>query len=156
MPIQPITGQNIYSFATPKRIDTSINWLIAKKGGDFTIIRENDLNNMYLTIFKERLTPVFNKVINNLKKQKEHLALQLNFEFGNISEKEYDKQEEEYLCEPEEVPVQKLKQDINILFTFSGIVMDSEELSEAFNCQIGTAEKALQTLLFRDNPDAGI
>jgi hypothetical protein len=156
MPIQPITGQSIYSCVTPKRLDTSVNWLIVKKGGNFTLIQENALNNMYLAIFKEKLTPVFSKVISNLKKQKEHLALQLNFEFGNISQEDFNKQEENYLVEPEKIPVQKLTQDIEIFLTFSGVPMDSEDIAEAFNCQTDTAEEALQTLLFKDGPDAGI
>jgi hypothetical protein len=144
------------TIASPNKIQTSVNWIIAKKDGDITLIHENELNNIYFDIFKGKIAPVFNKVITNLKKQKEHLALQLNFEFGNISEEEFNKLEENYFVKPEEISVQKLKQDINTLFAFSSVFMDSEEISEAFNCKIDTAEEALQLLLFKDETNAGI
>jgi hypothetical protein len=149
-------NQNIYSYAAAGKVETSVNWILFRKNGDFTPISEHTLNNVYLDFFKTELIPVFNSVITNLKKQKEHLALQLDFEFGNISEEAYSGREAMYLIEPEEIPARKLKQNINILFTFSNIVMDAEEISEAFNCRLETAEDALQMLLFKDEPDAGI
>jgi hypothetical protein len=142
---------SIYSCVTSGKIDTSIiNWLAIRKDGDFALIPQYDLNSAYFSLFKERLTPVFNKVITNLKKQKEHLALQLNLEFGNMTEEEFDKQEKKYLSEPQEVPLQELQQNINMLFAFSNVVMDAEEISEAFDCRLDAAEEALQLLLFED------
>jgi hypothetical protein len=105
---------------------------------------------------RKELIPVFNTVITNLEKQKEHLALQLNFEFGNVPEEEYASQEEEYLVEARDISVQELKRYIDILFTFSDVIMDSEEIAEAFNCPVDVAEEALQSLLFKDRPSAGI
>jgi hypothetical protein len=154
--MQSITGQDMYSYAASGKTKTSVNWIILKKDNDFTLIPERDLNNAYLNLFKRALTPTFNRVITNLMRQKEHLALQLNFEFGNISEVEYARQEEKYLIEEEDIPIQALKQHIDILFTLSDVVMDAEEVSEAFNCSVDTAEKALQKLLFEDTADAGI
>jgi hypothetical protein len=154
--MQLINNQSIFSYAAPGKVETSVNWIAFKRDGNFTLIREQELNNAYFNLFQRKLTPVFNKVITNLKKQKEHLALQLNCEFGNISEEEYNKQEEEYLVEAEDVSTQELKQAIDILFSFSNVAMDSEEISEAFNCRLDTAEEALQTFLFKDKPSAGL
>jgi hypothetical protein len=152
----PVTADSsLYSYVTSGKIETSIiNLLAIKKDGNFTLISQYDLNHAYFSLFKERLTPVFNTVLTNLKKQKEHLALQLNFEFGNISEKEFNKQEEKYLSEPQDIPLQVLKQDINMLFAFSNVVMDAEEVSAAFDCPLDTAEEALQLLLFEDKSNA--
>jgi hypothetical protein len=137
-------------------VETAINWIAVKRDGNFALIRQNELDNFYLGLFKQKLTPIFHQVITNLKKQKEHLALQLNFEFGNISEVEFDKEEKKYLDEPKKIPIQELKQNIDILYTFSKVDMDSEEISEAFDCQIDTAEEALQLLLFEDKPNARV
>jgi hypothetical protein len=154
--MQLMSNQSMYSYAAPGKVETSVNWIAFKKDGNFTLIREHELNNAYFDIFQRTLVPVFNKVITNLKKRKEHLALQLSFEFGNMSEEEYNKQEEKYLADAEDVSIQELKQAIDILFSFSNVAMDSEELSEAFNCRIDTAEEALQRLLFEDKPSAGV
>jgi hypothetical protein len=88
--------------------------------------------------------------------QKEYLAAQLNFEFGNISEDEYNKQEDKYLVEAEDIPVQELKQYIEVLFMLSHVVMDSEEISEAFNCPVDTAENALRAFTSAGKSDSGI
>jgi hypothetical protein len=154
--MQPMGSQSIYSYAAIGKVETSVNWFAFKRDGNYTLIREYELRNAYSKFFQQELTPVFNKVITNLKNQKEHLALQLNFQFGNISEEEYNKQEEKYLVEAEEVSTQELKRAVNILFSFSNVAMDSEEISEAFNCRLDTAEEALQLLLFEDKPSAGI
>jgi hypothetical protein len=154
--MQLMSNQSMYSYAAPGKVETSVNWIAFKKDGDFTLIREYELNNAYFNMFQRKLAPVFNKVITNLKKQKEHLALQLNFEFGNMPEEEYNKQEEKYLVDVEDVSTQELKQAIDILFSFSNVAMDSEEISEAFNCRLDTAEEALQKFLFEDKPSAGI
>jgi hypothetical protein len=153
--MQSISDQSICSYVAPGEIGTSVNWIALRKDGNFTLIREHDLNSAYFSLFRKELTPVFNSVITNLKKQKEHLALQLNFEFGNIPEEEYASQEEKYLVEAKDISVQELKRYIDILFTFSDVVMDSEEISEAFNCPLDTAEEALRTLLFKDKASAG-
>lgn len=149
-------SQNIYSYAMPGKVETSVNWIAFKRDGNFALIREYDLNSAYLNFFQRKLIPVFNKVITNLKKQKEHLALRLNFEFGNISEKVYNEQEEKYLTETEDIQTRELKQAIDVLFSFSNVIADSEEISEMFNCRLDTAEEALQALLSKDKPGAGV
>jgi hypothetical protein len=155
--MQPTIERNVHSCAaTPGKIGTSVNLITFKRDGSFTLISEYDLNKAYFDLFRKKLSPVFNKAITNLKRQKEHLALQLNFEFGNITNEEFDKQEAQYLVETEDIPAEKLKQDINILATFSDVVMDAEEISDVFNCRIDTAEEAIQMLLLEDELDAGV
>jgi hypothetical protein len=140
----------------PGKVETSVNWIAFKRDGNFALIHEHDLNSAYLNFFQRKLIPVFNKVITNLKKQKEHLALRLDFEFGNISEKVYNEQEEKYLTETEDIQTRELKQAIDVLFSFSNVVADSEEISEMFNCRLDMAEEALQALLSKDKPGAGV
>jgi hypothetical protein len=153
--MQPMNSQSIYSYAAPGRVETSVNWATPKRDGSFILIPERELNDAYFNLFQIKLTPVFNKVITNLKRQKEHLALQLNFEFGNMSEETYNEQEEKYLVEAEDVSAQELKQAIDILFSFSNVAMDAEEISEVFNCRLDAAEEALQAFLFKDGSNAG-
>jgi hypothetical protein len=52
-----------------------------------------------------------------------------------------------YLSEPQKIPIEKLKNEIEILYHFSNKILDSEELSEALGCSIDDAENALQLML---------
>jgi predicted CopG family antitoxin len=105
---------------------------------------DRSLDSAYFNLFRRELTPVFSKVIRNLKKRKEHLAAQLNFELGNLSEEEYNRQEEEYLDEYDIITEQELRQEIDVLYAFSDVSMDAEDVSVMFNCTIDIAEKALR------------
>jgi hypothetical protein len=157
MPAQVAQKLSVQALVAPGSFETfNINLIVFSEDGSATVIQQHDLRNAYISFARERITPVFNKVITNLKKQNEHLALQLNFEFGNISEEEFVEQEEKYLSEPEETPIQKLKQDIGVLFAFSDVFMDAEEISEAFNCRLNAAEDALQMFLLEDKQNAGV
>ena len=99
----------------------------------------------------QELISVFSTAINNLQKRKEHLALQLNREFGNISDEEYSKQEEAYLDEPDTIPEDELIRDIHLLLTFSKVPMDACDISDALNCSINAAENAIRVLLSNIN-----
>jgi hypothetical protein len=54
--------------------------------GVLGVFQLNDFNQYYFRMIKDTIAPVFNKVVTNLLKKKEFLALQLNHEFGNIDE----------------------------------------------------------------------
>ena len=57
--------------------------------GVLGVFQLNDFNQYYFRMIRDNIAPVFNKVITNLLKKKEFLALQLNHEFGNIDEEDY-------------------------------------------------------------------
>jgi hypothetical protein len=100
------------------------------------------------------LSPLFNKVITHLIEKKEHLALQLNYEFGNLTEEEFNSQEERYLKEPEVIEKKTLAKNIQMLFNFTGRAFDAIELSEMFNCEVQSAEESIQLLLFDEDKNA--
>ena len=78
-----------------------------------------------------------------------HLLLQLDLEYGNISEEYFDKEEPKYLTEVEDIPFEKLKKEIKVLFGFTNLPLDSEDISEILNCSVDDAEKALKNYLDR-------
>ncbi|MDR2898070.1 MAG: hypothetical protein LBU99_04575 [Spirochaetaceae bacterium] len=120
------------------------------------LIIDNNNHCFFLDSFtiKRDISPLFNKVVTNLIEKKEHLALQLNYEFGNLTEEEFNTQEERYLKEPEVIDKKALANDIQMLFDFTGRAFDAIELSEMFNCEIEAAEDSIQQLLFNGGTNA--
>ncbi len=96
---------------------------------------------------REKIGPLFQRVISNLIKSRDYLGLQLNFEFGNIGEKEFDQLELDFITEPEKIDSGELKTEIEILVRLTNRVFNSEEISTMFNCSIETAEEAMNLLL---------
>ena len=92
---------------------------------------------------KEMITPVFAKTIRNLLNIRNHLLLQMDLECGNVSEEYFDKEEPKYLSEVEKIPLEKLKEEIKVLFGFTDLPFDSVDISEILNCSIDDAEKAI-------------
>jgi hypothetical protein len=88
--------------------------------------------------------PLFNKAITNLLNIRNHLALQLDLECGNISEEYFDEEEPKYLAEAVKIPLDKLHEDVKLLLEFSNMSLDSEDIAEILNCPIDDAEKALK------------
>ena len=91
----------------------------------------------------EKIAPVFTKSIRNLLNTRNHLLLQLDLECGNISEEYFDKEESKYLSEIEKIPLEKLKEEIKLLFGFTNLPLDSEDISEILNCPVDDAEKVI-------------
>ena len=89
---------------------------------------------------------VLKKVISNLFKNRDHLGLQLDFEFGNITECEFKEQELAFMKEPEKFDIHLLKADIELIMNFTGLVFNAEEVSAMFNCSIDDAAKAIDNL----------
>jgi len=110
---------------------------------DGTKIHQNVLESLYFNYFREKTAPVFTKAIRNLLNLRNLLSLQLDLECGNISEEYFDKEEPKYLSEVEKVPLEKLKEEIKVLFGFTNLPFDSEDISEILNCSVGDAEKMI-------------
>ena len=72
-----------------------------------------------------------------------HLLLQLDLECGNISEEYFDKEEPKYLSEVEKIPLEKLKDEIKMLYGFTNLPFDSVDISEILNCSVDDAEKVI-------------
>jgi hypothetical protein len=112
-----------------------------------TVIPQDVLENFYFNAFKEKITPVFTKTISNLLRIRNHLLIQLDLECGNISEEYFDKEEPKYLSEIEKIPLEKLKEEVKVLFSFTNLPFDSGDISEILNCSVDDAEKALRNYL---------
>jgi len=121
--------------------------LIFRRDGTVMVIPQNVLGNLYFNTFKEKIAPVFTKTIRNLLKIRNHLLLQLDLECGNISEEYFDKEELKYLSEVENIPLEKLKEEIKVLFGFTSLPFDAEDISEILNCSVDDAEKVLKYFL---------
>ena len=117
--------------------------VIYRSDGATAIISRSVLDNLYLDYFKKKITPVFAKAIRNLLNIRNHLSLQLDLECENISEDYFDKEEPKYLSEVEKIPLEKLKEEIKVLFGFTNLPFDSEDISEILNCTVDDAEKII-------------
>jgi hypothetical protein len=51
--MQPTNNQSIYSYVAPGKAETSVNWIAFKKGGNYTLIPEHDLNSAYFNLFRK-------------------------------------------------------------------------------------------------------
>jgi len=121
--------------------------IICRSDGVVASIPQNVLGNLYFNAFRERFSPIFTKTIRNLLKVRNHLLLQLDLECGNISEEYFDKEEPKYLSEVENIPLEKLKEEIKVLFGFTSLPFDAEDISEILNCSVDDAEKVLKYFL---------
>ena len=108
------------------------------------IFSRNDLENRFFDYIREEIAPVFTKTIRNLLNTRNHLLLQLDLECGNISEEYFDREEPKYLSEIEEIPLEKLKEEIKLLCSFTNLSFDSDDISEILNCSIDDVEKVIK------------
>lgn len=111
------------------------------------------INKLYYDRIQERLSPMLNKVISNLIKSREFLGLQLNLEFGNINQNEYEQLETEFLTEPIDIPIYELSEDVHALMQLTNRVFNAEEISTMFNCPIESAEKAIDKILIGEGSE---
>lgn len=114
------------------------------RGDDALVFPHYVFRNFYFNSFKEKIAPVFAKSIKNLLNTRNHLLLQLELECGNISEEYFDKEEPKYLSEAEKIPLEKLREEIKLLFGFTNLPLDSEDISEILNCPVDDAEKVIR------------
>jgi len=121
--------------------------VICRSDGVVAAIPQDVLGNLYFNIFMEKIAPVITKTLKNLLKIRNHLLLQLDLECGNISEEYFDREEPKYLTKIENTPLEKLKEEIKILFNFTNLPFDSGEISDIFNCSVDDAEKILKYYL---------
>lgn len=123
--------------------------MVCRSDGVAMVIPQNILGNFYFDSFRNLFTPVFSKTVRNLLNIRNHLLLQLDLECGNISEEYFDKEESKYLTEIENIPFEKLQEEIKMLFAFSNLPLDSEDISEMLNCSVDDAENALRNYLYK-------
>lgn len=129
---------------SPDQLIVSLNLSTGEKVAELTF---DDFNRGYFNAVKNKICPLLHTVISNLIRNRDHLGLQLNYEFGNIDKKEYEQLEMDFLEEQVEIDPEKLKNNIDMLMKLSNRVYNSEEIATMFNCQIDVAEKALNILL---------
>jgi hypothetical protein len=118
-----------------------------RHNGAVAVIPQDVLGNLYFNTFREKITPVFTKTISNLLNMRNHLSLQLDLKCGNISEEYFDQEEPRYLSEVEEISLEQLKEETKVLFGFTNLPFDSEDISEILNCSVDDAEKAISQYL---------
>lgn len=106
-----------------------------------------DFNTQYFDIVKEKIGSVLYTIISNLLKSRDYLGLQLNLEFGNISEEQYAQSELDFLTEPLELNISALKINVEMIMKLSNKIFNAEEISTMFNCSIEVAEKAIELIV---------
>lgn len=121
--------------------------LVCRNDGTVVLISQNIVRNLYFNSFRNKISPVFNKALKNMMNIRNHLLLQLDLECGNISEEYFDNEEAKYLTESENISLEKLKEEIEILYNFTDLPLNPEEISEILNCSVDDAENALKNYL---------
>jgi hypothetical protein len=96
---------------------------------------------------EDKLIMLLSKTIINLLNRCNHLSLQLDFECGNISKDYFDKEEPKYLLQAENITHEELIEDIKILFDFTKLPLDSNDISKILNCSVDEAEKVINIIL---------
>jgi len=99
---------------------------------------------------KEKFGPIFKEITTNLLRARDYLGLQLDLEYGNVSEKEFEELESLYLIEQKNIPCDGLKKYIEFVMDVTGKVFNSEEISTMFNCSAEAAEKAIDKMLLEE------
>ena len=128
-----------------------LNYTITLSEGQQSVTMSfDDFNRKYYDSVKNKLSPILKTIISNLLRSRDFLGLQLNLEFGNITNEQYEQLELEFLSEPQEIDPIVLKSDIDILMNLSNRVFNAEEISTMFNCSVETAEKAIDQLLLEE------
>jgi hypothetical protein len=102
---------------------------------------------IYLNTSNETATTLLKKAIRNLLNIRNHLALQLDLECGNISEDYFEKEENKYLTEVEQIPLPDLYEEVSMLLRLSNMPLDAEEVSGILNCSIDGAEAAIKNFI---------
>ena len=85
-----------------------------------------DSDRIYFEGDKYKLNSTLNKIISNLLRSRDFLGLQLNLEFGNITDEQYEQLDVDYLSEPQDVDLSVLKSDINVLMWLSNKIFNAE------------------------------
>jgi hypothetical protein len=96
---------------------------------------------------EQMIRRLFRKSIENLLKIQNRLALQLDFETGNITEETLTREEAKYLQEAEQIPQAQLQAEIRLLLELSCLPLDAEEISGILNCSVDDAEMGLKHVL---------
>jgi hypothetical protein len=124
--------------------------IICRSDGRTMVIPQNTMGNAYFNYFSEQISPFFKKAVGNLLNMRKHLALQLDLEYGNITEEYFLEEEKNCLPEVEKIPFENLKKEVGLLYKFTNLPLDSEEISGILNCSIDDAEKAIRKVLLKD------
>ena len=144
------SGGNARCFSNSGGFSYTSFSVICRSDGATGVIPQDVLNNLYFRYYTELVSPLFQRAIKNLLNTRKHLALQLDLEFGNISEEYFNSEEKTCLFEAEKIPFDKLREEVNLLFKLSKMALDSEEVSGILNCPVDDAEKAIRNLLLKD------
>ena len=136
-------NQLVY-YQTNEKKQVIINSYVCHYDGSVELISQELLRDIYFYAFSQKIAPVFNKALNNLMNIRNHLLLQLDLECGIITEKYFDKEEPKYLKEIECNSLDKLFEEIKILYRFTNLKLDSIEVSDLLNCSIEDAEKGIK------------
>lgn len=147
---QPISFTPITTFSIGQR-QFSIS--LTSPTGQKAVMTLDEFNREYFELVKDRISPLLQTVISNLIRSRDYLGLQLNLEFGNIDDKEYEQLELDFLVEQIEIDPEKLKYNVEMLVKLSNRVYNSEEIATMFNCSIDVAEKSLNILLLEKESD---
>lgn len=126
---------------------------LASSTGQKAVMTLDDFNREYFELAKDRIGPLLQTVISNLIRSRDYLGLQLNLEFGNIDQKEYEQVELDFLVEQIEIDPEELKCNVEMLMKLSNRVYNSEEIATMFNCPVDAAEKSLNILLLEKETD---
>jgi hypothetical protein len=97
--------------------------------------------------FIDRISPIINKTLSLLLRNRDFLGHQLNYKSGNLTDKEFEELIQEYLPPTIEYNLSDLDNEVRRLMYISGLTFNADQLSVMFNCEIDDAEQVLTALV---------
>lgn len=95
----------------------------------------------------DKVSPVLNKTLCFLLRNRDFLGHQLNHKMGNLTDEEFETLVQEYLPPTIKYNLNELKSEIKLLMDISALTFDADQLSVMFNCEIDDAEQILTAIV---------
>jgi hypothetical protein len=117
------------------------------KGGMFFSVSPTILSIYAADKVIDRISPVINKTLSLLLRNRDFLGHQLNYKSGNLTSQEFEELISEYLPPTIEYDLDELESEVRLLMDISDLTFNSDQLSVMFNCEIDDAERILTALV---------
>jgi GTP-sensing pleiotropic transcriptional regulator CodY len=146
-----MTGNSLSSFGKKDVTTNKYSGIIFTVSSTVDDLKEilsyHETSNIFFDDLCKKISPILNKSITFLLRNREFLGYQLDYKSGNITEEEFNSIVDDYLKPPEKIDLIELKKQILLLMKITNKTFTSDELSVMLNCDIDEAEKALDLIL---------
>lgn len=134
-----------------EKIDSTLSandTIVTFNKGDMSIDIPSTILSIYAADkFIYWISPVINKTLSLLLRNRDFLGHQLSYKIGNLTDEEFEGLIQEYLPPTIRYDLDELKSEIKLLMDISALTFNADQLSVMFNCEIDDAEQILTALV---------